>query len=146
MRLDYLPGMVVRTCGYCGKGVDLDAGPHVHDPKTCGSCRRTLPATSFPIHKSACDGRRLDCADCCATQHQANVAKQRDSREQQKAADRAALKEHGYVWQRRRTGWVLLDPAGRPTDRSAALAEIDRKILEADWAREADMGFEVDPW
>jgi hypothetical protein len=119
-----LPGMVwTMTCGYCGEGVDRDMRHlHVHDPKVCQDCRRSLPAQSFDRHPSSADGRRHSCNDCAALRRQ-NDRKDRLRRE------RESLAGHGYQWKRWSSGWVLLDDTGRQISKPDALEAIARSEM-----------------
>lgn len=107
-----------KTCGYCKMDVDISVAPHIHDPKKCRSCSRSLPAAQFPLHPSAADGRRLECADC--------IRKQKWRQKKQNVADwetsrrtrNARFLKNGY-------SWVVRSPDGRHLSPAQAERELD---------------------
>jgi hypothetical protein len=131
-----------RHCGYCNEYVDLDLGPHVHDPKVCAGCHREFPASGFPPHRSSCDGRRMRCADCSAALRAEQGVRQAADRAAGRDAERALLRKHGYRWVPRpraggERGWALLDPAAAEVSKDDALTAIyaaeDRDREYPDW-------------
>lgn len=126
-----------RHCGYCNQYVDLDLGPHVHDPKVCAGCHREFPASDFPLHPSSGDGRRMRCRACSAALRAEQGVKQAADRAAGRDAERALLRKHGYRWVRRpraggEWGWALLDPAAAEVSRDDALRAI-YAVEDDDW-------------
>lgn len=98
----------MTTCGVCKQQVDLTVGPHIHDPKVCRVCQRSLPATSFPRWPSSADGRRHQCRDCLENQRSAppTPVEKRARNESDKAERNQRLRARGYHW-------VIQAPDGR---------------------------------
>ncbi|WP_156382829.1 hypothetical protein [Sanguibacter sp. Leaf3] len=131
--------MNLKTCGACKQRVDVDAGPHVHDPKDCPGCDQKLPASAFPLWPSSVDGRRKTCADCSKgirkTQSADLRAAKQAAREADREAESAALRDLGYRWVRRYEpdgtwAWILLNRAGLEVSKESALAEVRDRALE----------------
>lgn len=86
------------NCGYCNQNIDRADGPHIHDPKKCRGCRQILPTSSFPIHPSAADGRRLDCKRCLTEVKAERKEHRAAQREEDRKLRNALFAEHGYKW------------------------------------------------
>lgn len=110
----------MTTCGVCKQTVDFRNGPHVHDPKTCQVCERSLPAAAFAPWRSSGDGRRHQCRDCLKRQRPASPTPEetRERRETRKADRNQRLRTRGYRW-------VIEAPDGRILTIKQAENEID---------------------
>lgn len=119
----------MTTCGVCTQSVDLANSTHIHDPKICRACGRSLPATSFAPHKSSGDGRRHQCRECVAANRPAPLSPEQraERRVREGAAIKAdrnqRLRDSGYRW-------VIQSPDGRILSIEQAEDELDAIALE----------------
>lgn len=114
----------MTTCGVCNQTVDIKDGPHVHDPKICRACQRSLPAASFAPHASSGDGRRHQCRECVAADRPAPLSA--EQREERRIREGAAVKADRN--QRLRGSgyrWVIQSPDGRILSIQQAEEELD---------------------
>ncbi|GAA1995494.1 hypothetical protein GCM10009718_36870 [Isoptericola halotolerans] len=126
--------MRLRRCTYCESQVDVDAGPHIHDPKECQDCGDVLLASSFPRHPSSLDGRRHQCARCIRLARDVEAVQEHVLDQGERKRENDLLREHGYAWRiGKDRDLILLSPSGTWVDRSRALIEVGERSDEPQW-------------